>query len=125
MPYMGTVINLYPQCRHCQNAYMTQLVNVIAPISTEKGAVWKQTIFYPYYLASKYGRGTALQAQVSSPTYDCTIRDQASYLDTSVVLNEERQEISVFCVNKHPDQALHAEISLENSLNSVDWNTSV
>ena len=57
---------------------------------------------------------TALQAQVASPTYDCTIRDQASYLDTSVVLNEERKEVSVFCVNKHPDQALHAEISLEN-----------
>ena len=38
----------------------------------------------------------------------------ASYLDTSVVLNEERKEVSVFCVNKHPDQALHAEISLEN-----------
>ena len=31
-----------------------------------------------------------------------------------MVLNEERQEISVFCVNKHPDQSLHAEISLEN-----------
>ena len=94
---------------------MAQLINVIAPISTEKsGTVWKQTIFYPYYLASKYGRGTALQTQVNSPTYDCKIRDQASYLDTSVVLNGERQEISVFCVNKHPDQALHAEIALEN-----------
>ncbi len=113
---VGTVINSFIRNADIVKiACMAQLVNVIAPISTEKGgAVWKQTIFYPYYLASKYGRGTALQAQVASPTYDCTIRDQASYLDTSVVLNEERREISVFCVNKHPDQALHAEISLEN-----------
>src|SRR5699024_11430402 len=41
-------------------ACMAQLVNVIAPIMTETGGgVWKQTIFYPYYYTSVYGRGVA------------------------------------------------------------------
>jgi alpha-N-arabinofuranosidase len=88
---------------------------VIAPISTEKGGrVWKQTIFYPYALASRFGRGVALQALVDSPTYDCAIREQAAYLDASAVLNEEAREVRIFCVNKHPDQSLPTELVLEN-----------
>ena len=46
-------------------ACIAQLVNVIAPIMTEpKGLAWRQTIYYPYYFASRYGRGEALQLGV-------------------------------------------------------------
>ena len=49
-------------------ACIAQLVNVIAPIMTEpKGAAWRQTIYYPYYFASVFGRGEALQLSVRSP----------------------------------------------------------
>ena len=52
-------------------ACIAQLVNVIAPIMTEPGgAAWRQTIFYPYFFASVYGRGEALQLSVKSPGYD-------------------------------------------------------
>ncbi len=45
-------------------ACIAQLVNVIAPIMTEPGgAAWRQTIYYPYFFASVYGRGEALRAQ--------------------------------------------------------------
>ena len=48
-----------------QIACIAQLVNVIAPIMTEpKGAAWRQTIYYPYYFASIFGRGAALQLDV-------------------------------------------------------------
>ena len=41
-------------------ACLAQLVNVIAPIMTDKngGPVWRQTIYWPFLLASRYGRGT-------------------------------------------------------------------
>ena len=49
-------------------ACIAQLVNVIAPIMTEPGgAAWRQTIYYPYFFASVYGRGEALQLSVKSP----------------------------------------------------------
>ena len=49
-------------------ACIAQLVNVIAPIMTEPGGpAWKQTIYYPYYFASIYGRGTALQPRRQLP----------------------------------------------------------
>jgi alpha-N-arabinofuranosidase len=113
---VGTVINSFIRNADIVKiACMAQLVNVIAPISTEKGGrVWKQTIFYPYALASRFGRGVALQALVDSPTYDCAIREQAAYLDASAVLNEEAREVRIFCVNKHPDQSLPTELVLEN-----------
>ena len=48
-------------------ACIAQLVNVIAPIMTDpKGAAWRQTIYYPYYFASIFGRGTALNLVVNS-----------------------------------------------------------
>jgi Alpha-L-arabinofuranosidase len=39
-------------------ACLAQLVNVIAPISTQNGGpAWRQSIFYPFMQASRYGRG--------------------------------------------------------------------
>lgn len=39
-------------------ACLAQLVNVIAPIMTEPGgAAWRQTTFFPFAQAAKYGRG--------------------------------------------------------------------
>ena len=47
-------------------ACMAQLVNVIAPIMTEKdGGAWCQTIFYPFMHASVFGRGTVLEPVLS------------------------------------------------------------
>ena len=59
-------------------ACIAQLVNVIAPIMTEPdGAAWRQTIYYPYYFASIYGRGTALQPHGRTrPSYDVARRRQ-------------------------------------------------
>ena len=51
-------------------ACIAQLVNVIAPIMTEPGGpAWRQTIYWPFLFASKYGRGTALQLAVEAVSY--------------------------------------------------------
>lgn len=94
-------------------ACMAQLVNVIAPIMTETGgAVWKQTIFYPYYYTSVYGRGVALNPIVSSPKYDSTDYTDVPYLDTSVVYNEEKEELVIFAVNRHLEEKLQFDIDI-------------
>ena len=67
-------------------ACIAQLVNVIAPIMTETGGpAWKQTIYYPYYYASLYGRGDALNVAVDVPTYDAKVADDVPYLDVAAV----------------------------------------
>ncbi|MGN6486654.1 MAG: arabinosylfuranosidase ArfA [Devosia sp.] len=95
-------------------ACIAQLVNVIAPIMTDpKGAAWRQTIYYPYYFASRFGRGTALQLSVDSPGYDADVADNVPYLDVSGVHDEENGTLTFFAVNRHPSETLEVEVSLE------------
>ena len=95
-------------------ACIAQLVNVIAPIMTDpKGAAWRQTIYYPYYFASVYGRGTALQLAVNTPGYDAEHGDNIGYVDISGVHNEEDGTLSFFAVNRHASESIDLEVSLE------------
>ncbi|WP_337267394.1 arabinosylfuranosidase ArfA [Oryzifoliimicrobium ureilyticus] len=95
-------------------ACIAQLVNVIAPIMTQDGGpAWRQTIYYPLYFASKYGRGTALRLVVDSPTYDCDEENDVPYLDVSAVHDEEANALSFFIVNRHMTDALDLDARLE------------
>jgi alpha-N-arabinofuranosidase len=88
-------------------ACLAQLVNVIAPIMTEAGgAAWKQTIFYPYLHASKYGRGVSLQPIVNSPKYDAQDYTDVPYLDSAIVHNADTDELTIFAVNRHLEEGL-------------------
>src|ERR1700728_1613193 len=78
-------------------ACVAQLVNVIAPIMTEPGgAAWRQTIFYPYFFASVYGRGEALQLSVKSPGYDSQVADNAPTLDRPAAHDEAGTALTFF-----------------------------
>ncbi|WP_096189021.1 arabinosylfuranosidase ArfA [Evansella halocellulosilytica] len=88
-------------------ACMAQLVNVIAPIMTENdGKAWKQSIFYPYAHVSTFGRGVALRPVVSSPKYDSKDFTDVPYIDSAAVYNEEKEEVTIFAVNRHLEEAL-------------------
>lgn len=66
-------------------ACLAQLVNVIAPIRTKAGGgIVKQTIYYPYYYASRYGRGTALKAEVDCPIVKSARFGAVKTLNTAV-----------------------------------------
>ena len=93
-------------------ACIAQLVNVIAPIMTENGGpAWKQTIYYPLYFASLYGRGDALNVAVDVPTYDVKVADDVPYLDVAAVKNSDGKTLTFFAVNRHPDEAMTVDIS--------------
>jgi alpha-N-arabinofuranosidase len=95
-------------------ACIAQLVNVIAPIMTEKGgSAWRQTIYYPYYFASIFGRGTALNLTTDSPGYDSVHADNTPYVDVSGVHDEEAGTLTFFAVNRNPTEAIDVDISLQ------------
>lgn len=95
-------------------ACIAQLVNVIAPIMTEKGGeAWRQTIYYPYYFASRFGRGTALDLLVDCPTYDSGTFSGVPYVDASAVHNEEEQTVTIFAVNRHPEATADFQVELQ------------
>ncbi|MBA3942980.1 MAG: alpha-N-arabinofuranosidase [Herpetosiphonaceae bacterium] len=95
---------------------LAQLVNTIAPISTVKGGgAWRQTTFYPFMHASRYGRGTVLNLQVHSPRYSNPTYDSVPCIDAVAVLDEEHGQLTVFAVNRSQEEAL----SLEGDLRGV------
>jgi len=92
---------------------LAQLVNVIGPILTENlGPAWRQTIFYPYLHASRYGRGRVLQPVISSPCYDAKDYTDVPYLAAAAVAGEEREELTIFAVNRDTEQPLLLEARL-------------
>lgn len=91
-------------------ACLAQLVNVIAPIMTKPGGgLFRQTIYFPYYYASCYGRGEALRAEVDCPKYDCEAFSGANSLHVSGVLGEN--ELFVMLVNRGGED-ISATVSL-------------
>lgn len=82
------------------------VVNVIAPIMTEQngGAAWKQTIFYPFMHASKYGRGTVLKPVVTTTVHDTKEHENVTDMESVAVFNEEKEELTIFAVNRNLDE---------------------
>ncbi len=111
---VGTMLNSI--LRHCDRvkiACLAQLVNVIAPIMTEDGGkAWKQTIFYPFYYASRYGRGNVLHGITDTSKYDTKWYSDVPHVDTSAVLSEDGEALTVFAVNRD----INDDIVLETKL---------
>jgi alpha-N-arabinofuranosidase len=82
-------------------ACLAQLVNVIAPIMTENGGpAWRQTIYWPFLYASKYGRGSSLGVRAEVPAYENKVHGEVPYLDASAVASEDGRGLALFCVNR-------------------------
>ncbi|GMA65223.1 alpha-N-arabinofuranosidase [Alicyclobacillus fastidiosus] len=104
------LITLLKHADRVKIACLAQLVNVIAPImTTAGGGAWKQTIYYPYLHASRYGRGRVLNPLISSPKYDSKDFTDVPVLDSTAVFNEEKQELTIFAVNRDMVDALQLE----------------
>ncbi|MCL2264695.1 MAG: alpha-N-arabinofuranosidase [Treponema sp.] len=104
------LITLLKNADRVKIACLAQLVNVIAPIMTEKGGgAYRQTIFYPFKDASLYGRGTVLRCPVKADQYDSKEFCDVPYLEAVGVHNTEKNEVVIFAVNRN----LKEEIILE------------
>lgn len=111
------LITLLKHSDRVKIACMAQLVNVIAPIMTQKnGPAWKQTIYYPYLHASKYGRGIALQPVISSPKHDTIDFTDVNDVESIAVYNEDKEEVTIFAVNRN----LKDDINLECDVRSFE-----
>ncbi|MCR5775534.1 MAG: alpha-N-arabinofuranosidase [Lachnospiraceae bacterium] len=106
------LITLIKNADRVKVACLAQLVNVIAPIMTRNGGgAWAQTIYYPFMHASKYGRGTALNAIVNTPAYSCEDYDEVPYIDATATM-DEAGNVTVFAVNRDMESDYELELDL-------------
>ncbi|UFR04651.1 alpha-N-arabinofuranosidase [Streptomyces sp. Go40/10] len=93
-------------------ACLAQLVNVIAPIMTEPGGpAWRQTTFFPFAQASRYGRGQVLDVRVDSPTYATRKYGETDLLHATAVRADDGT-VTVFAVNRSRTEPLPLEVAL-------------
>lgn len=107
------LITLMKHADRVKMACLAQLVNVIAPIMTEPdgGAAWRQTIFYPFLHASRYGRGTVLMPAGSVTKHRTSGHDEITDAESIAVWQEEKEELTLFLVNRNLERPV--ELSLD------------
>jgi len=102
-------LQLIAMLRHADRvkiACLAQLVNVIAPIMTENnGPAWRQTIFYPYMQASRYGRGTTLLTNIECDTYEAEGVGDVGYVQ-GVAIEQDNGDLTIFAVNCDPENSI-------------------
>ena len=120
----GVLISFLNHADRVRCACLAQLVNVIAPITTEIGGpAWRQTIFYPFAQMSRLARGEVLRAKVECESYAAAYYDpytvadalfpvpQAAYLKLSAVAQEDGG-LALFALNRDLDQEMTALVDL-------------
>jgi alpha-L-arabinofuranosidase len=107
---MGMFFNTF--FRHAdvvKMANLAQMVNVIAPIMTNKNGLFLQPIYFPIVEYGKQRGNVALNAWVSAPMYTVN-RQEIPYLDVSATYNAKDKSLFVNVLNRNKSKDITARI---------------
>ena len=112
---VGCILNTFiRRSDRVRIACIAQLVNVIAPIMTAPGrGAWRQTTYYPFQFASRFGRGTALHLDVDCPHYDADVASGVRYLDIAGVHDADEGMLTFFAVNRHGTEPMEIDLAMQ------------
>jgi alpha-N-arabinofuranosidase len=113
---MGMFFNAF--FRHAdivQIANLAQMVNVIAPIMTNKTGLFLQTTYFPLVEYGKQRGNTSLQTWQSGPTYTVDTQYQIPYLDVSSTYDPKSRQVFVNVLNRSKDRAVSGRIESQTS----------
>ncbi len=91
-------------------ANLAQMVNVIAPIMTNKEGLFLQPTFFPIVEYGKQRGNTALDVWVSAPSYNIANRPPLRYLDVSATYNPRDRVIYLNVLNRSKDKDVSTRI---------------
>ncbi|NMC40163.1 MAG: alpha-L-arabinofuranosidase [Bacteroidales bacterium] len=99
-----------------RNADVVKMANLtfltsLAGISPD--GVYKNTLFYPFYLYSRNCLGTSLDVLTICEKYSTPLYKDIPYLDVSASLNESKKTIVLNVINKHETKAISTDIILQ------------
>jgi alpha-N-arabinofuranosidase len=104
------LVTLLKHADRVKIACLAQLVNAIAPIMTAPGGpAWRQTTFYPFLHASRFGRGTVLDVRVDVPGYESRKHGPVPYLEATAV-DDGRGGLTLLAVNRSTAEPIALEL---------------
>ena len=116
---MGMFFNSFIRHAHVvKMANLAQLVNVIAPIFTNKEGLFLQPIYFPIAEYAKQSGNQALDLWVQSPTYQVEGRAPLGYLDTSATYDAAERAVYLNVLNRSERRDITARV--ENLTGTVD-----
>jgi len=108
---MGMFLNSF--IRHAdvvKKANLAQLVNVIAPIFTNKDGLYLQTIYFPLAEYAKQRGNQSLDVRVDSPQYKPDEGRPLGYLDVSATYDRKAGQVFVNVLNRSEKTDITARI---------------
>jgi alpha-N-arabinofuranosidase len=105
----GFLNSLMRSAQRVRVACLAQLVNVIAPITTNPDGLFLHTIYYPYAWALQCARGDVLDLAVESPTYNVRGIAPVPYIDASATIDSDGA-VSLFILNRDLEKARDVEV---------------
>lgn len=109
---MGAFMNSFIRHAHIvKMANLAQLVNVIAPIFTNKDGMFLQTIYFPLAEYAKQRGNTAIDTLVDSPQYKPAGGRAVGYLDVSTTFDPKARTLFVNVLNRSAKMDIPTQIS--------------
>lgn len=99
-------------------ANLAQIVNVIAPVFTNKQGLFLQPIFFPIAEYGKQKSNQALDVMVTSPEYSIDKGKPLKYLDVSATYNKADRSLYLNVLNLSEKQDL--TVSIENQTGQLE-----
>jgi alpha-N-arabinofuranosidase len=96
-------------------ACLAQLINVIAPIMTDKNGMVRQTIYYPYSWALQFAHGDVLNLLVESSTYNLEGMGPVGHVDVAGSLDRKAGKLSLFILNRDLSKSHEVELVWEDA----------
>ncbi len=94
--FAGMLMAIMNNCDVVKIACQALVTNISSMIMTDKnGGMWLQTIYYPFSLMAKYGKGVVLDTKNS---------DKEKILSSVIIHNEEKSEIVAFILNRSNEE---------------------
>jgi alpha-N-arabinofuranosidase len=110
--WVASAFNIFHRmCRTVRMANLAQLVNMIAPILTNKNGLVLQTTYFPFQLYAEHCGNVALDALVRSEPFPKTAG--VPYIDVSATTDSNRSKLTLTIVNRHPTADIPVSIEIE------------
>ncbi len=94
-------------------ANLAQMVNVIAPIMTNKEGLFLQTTYFPIAEFTKQRGNTALDVWSTSPTYAIDNKPPLGYLDVSATFDPKTRSVFLNVLNRSKDRDITTRVDNE------------
>ncbi len=91
-------------------ANLAQMVNVIAPIMTNKQGLFLQPTYFPLVEFTKQAGNSAIEVWATAPTYKYENRPPLGYLDTSATYNAKTGELFLNVLNRSKDRDISTKV---------------